>query len=226
MAQMISTDWVQHIWKITVVGAVLTLFGLILPACYSDFGPLDETYMWFFGFWSTTSEYATQSTGWPSDFYVDPYDSRLMIGGAVATVLLFIALILMATASTTGRQGGSNKVAAGTSLFGGILAIIGPVFYYYYLDAEIAYYGVSVHWTFFDQSFGYYLPIIGGIVGIIGGIAASYAFTLESKVTPERVIEKYQPPTKTQVDVQRYRFCANCGAELVGPFCRECGTKA
>ena len=187
--------------------------------------------MWFFGFWFSTSEYATQPTGWPSDFYVDPYDNKLMIGGAIATVLLLIALILMVTASTTGRQGGSNKVAAGTSLFGGILAIIGPVFYYYYLDAEIAYYGTSIHWVVFDQSFGYYLPIIGGIVGIIGGIAAGYAYSQErgglvSTYQPQPV---EQPTTGAQVTDQSQQegrnFCPNCGAELVGPFCRECGTK-
>jgi hypothetical protein len=236
MAQMKSIDLVQHIWKITVVGAVLTLLGLLLPACYSDLSYLRDTWMWFFGFWFTTSEYFYKTSGWPSDFYVEPYDDDLMIAGAVATVLLIIALILMATASKTGKQGGRNNVVAGTSLFGGILAIIGPVFYYYYIDAELSmtYYGysVNIHWTFFDPSFGYYLPIIGGILGIIGGILAGYAYSQEKRGG----VSKYQPQpmektTRMAKNIDQsqelgQKFCPNCGAKLTGSFCQECGTKA
>jgi hypothetical protein len=235
MAQIRSTDWLRHIWKISAIGAGLTVLGLLLPACHSDFVYLQDTWMWFFGYWFTTSDYFYESSGWPNDFYVDPYGNDLMTAGIGATIFLVIALILMATASATGKQGGRNNLLAGTSIFGGILAIIGPAFYYFYIDSalNITYYGHStnIHWYFFDQGIGFYLPIIGGIVGIIGGIAAAYAYSLERKGP----ISTYQPqPMKKPMTVAQvtdqspregYKFCPNCGAKVAGPFCYECGTK-
>ena len=234
IAQIRSTDWVQHIRKILRVGAVLTFLGLLVPACFSDLGPLSDTYMWFFGFWFSTSEYLSPKAGFPSDFYVDPVDEKLMIGGGVATALLIIALIVMSISSSYARNEKDNKIAAGTGFLGGILAIIGPAFYYFYLDAEIVEMGVSVHWFFFDPSFGFYLPIIGGILAIIGAIAAGYAFTLESKREPVE-ITTYKPTSdklvmdkEPEITSQQERpiFCKKCGTKLVGDFCQECGAKA
>lgn len=225
MEEIRSTDWLRYIWMIPAIGAGLTVLGLILPSSYSDYAILKDTWIWFFGFWFSTSEYATQSTGWPDAIYNNPDDTKLMIVGAVAVVLLLIALILMISASTTGRQGRINKVTGGTGLFGGILAIIGPVFYYYYLDAEID------HWQIFDPSIGFYLPIIGGIVGIIGGILAGYAYLLERKgpisVYQPKPVEKPTMGTQVTDQIQReeYKYCPNCGAKLLGPYCHECGIK-
>jgi MFS family permease len=225
MAQIRSTDWLRHIWMLPAIGAGLTILGIFLPACYSDFTVLKDTWMWFFGFWYSTSEYATQSTGWPNAIYSSPDDAKLITVGVVTVVLLLIALILMATASTTEKQGRRNNVLAGTIIFGGILAIIGPIFYYYYIDAE------TVHWEIFDPSIGFYLPIIGGIVGIIGGILTGYAYLLERKGP----ISTYQPqpvekPTlvtqvTTQIQPEEYKYCPNCGVKLLGPYCHECGNK-
>lgn len=80
-----------------------------------------------------------------------------------ATLLLIIALLLMFTAFTTAKNERDNKLSAGTGLLGGFLAIIGPAFYYFYLDAEIVSSGVSVHWMAFEPSFGFFLSIIGSI---------------------------------------------------------------
>ncbi|MFX0081984.1 MAG: hypothetical protein ACFE94_09550 [Candidatus Hodarchaeota archaeon] len=224
----------EHIWKVLSGAAVLIVLGLILPAGFSDLGPLSDTYMWIFGFWFSTSDFVSPSAGWPSDFYVEPHDAALMTGGIVAVILLIFALIIISTASRTAKYEGVDKVAAGTGLIGGILAIIGPAFYYYYLDSEIVEMGVSVHWMTFDPSFGFYLPILGGVLGILSAIAIGYAYTLETKRKPEDTIPSKPTPDKIAMDKELEvinqqevpKFCKNCGTKLVGEYCQECGQKA
>ena len=63
------------------------------------------------------------------------------------------------------------------SLLGGILAIIGPIVYYFYLDVQIP----AVFWDHFFPFIGVYLSLIAGILGIIGAIMAGYATKLKRK---------------------------------------------
>ncbi len=140
-------------------------------------------------------------------------------------VIIFIMAILMFISSRNAKDGRNNKAATVTSVIGIILAFVGPGIYYGYLDRKIINY-----WAVFDPGIGFYLPIIAGVLGIIATSFIIYAITLESKKGEEQVTEKYKPPPDKYVDVlvqqEGLKFCANCGAKLTGPFCRECGTKA
>ena len=105
--------------------------------------------------------------------------------------------------------------------------------YYGYLNIEIPGY-----WILFDPSFGFYLPLVAGIVGIIGAAAAAYASSVESKFPAERLITesvfKPQPVNRPTIETEGLfqsqhetpKFCGNCGEKLIGPFCKVCGTKA
>jgi len=227
MEQVRTQDWTRHIWKLPTIGAILALISIITPSSSIMEGDV-FLFLWYFGFWFLSVNGNTE-TGSASDMFLSPYDEKYMTIGIVSIVLLIIAMIVMFNSAKKVRYEKNYKMAAGTSLFGGIFAIIAPGAYYYYIKEEF-----TGFWMVYDQSFGFYLAIIGGILGIIGAIAAGYAFTLESKgelreVTPYSPVP-YIPATDTQVDVQsqqeRPTFCKKCGTKLVGDFCQECGAKA
>ncbi|MFX1343674.1 MAG: hypothetical protein ACFFAI_01105 [Promethearchaeota archaeon] len=226
MAQMRSTDWVGSVWKVAMVGGVLALLGVLLPP--TGFWEEDVIIaIWYFGFWFAAGG-GDSDSGFAGDFWLSPYDDKYMTIGITAIVLLVLAMLLMFISANQVRYDKDKRIAAGTSLLGGILAIAGPAAYYYYLDNEFP----PGYWTLFDPSIGFYLPIIAGIIGIIFAIAIGYAYTQEQG----RTVSEYQPQpvqpttTVTQVDDQsqqeKPRFCQNCGTKLVGEYCQECGQKA
>jgi len=185
-------------------------------------------FMWYFGFWFL-SVGGTTDAGFVDDFFISPYDTQYLTIGLVALVLLIIAFGLMSAATKKVKEERDYKTAAGMSAFGGILSFIAIGAYYGYIDSEFAGF-----WMAFDPSFGFFLPLVGGILGIIGGIAAGYAFSLESK-RELRQTQPYQPiQDKMEIDnapevpsgEERPSFCKNCGTKLVGEFCQECGQKA
>lgn len=185
--------------------------------------------MWYAGFWVGWVDhpiYGMETDSGGARDYFPPELADKYIGLASGVIImLIIATIMMFISSKTAKEGRDNKVAVATSAIGTVLAFLGPGIYYGYLDREF-----TNFWVLFDQGIGFYLPIIAGVLGIIATSFNIYAFTLESKVGEERVIEKYQPPPDKQVEVQvqqeGLKFCPNCGAKLTGPFCQECGTKA
>ncbi|MFW9940284.1 MAG: hypothetical protein ACFFFT_04535 [Candidatus Thorarchaeota archaeon] len=225
MAQMRSTDWVGSVWKVAMVGGVLALIGVFLPA--TGFWEEDVIFaMWYFGYWFAAGG-GDSDSGFADDFFNPEYADKYMTIGITATVLLIIAMILMFISANQVKFDKDKRVAAGTSLIGGILSIVAPAAYYGYMDEEF-----SGWWVAFDTSIGFYLPIIAGIIGIIFAIAIGYAYTQEQG----RTVSEYQPQpvqpttTVTQVDDQsqqeKPRFCQNCGTKLVGEYCQECGQKA
>jgi hypothetical protein len=227
MEQIRSNDWTQHIWKIAKAAAIFIIIGIITPPT----GIMESDgviFLWYFGFWFL-SVGGTTDAGFIDSFYVDPYDTKYLTIGIISLVLLFIAFAVVSAASKKVREEKDYKTAGGLSAFGGILAFIAIGAYYGYLDSEF-----SGYWMVFDPSFGFFLPLIGGILGIIGGIAAGYAYSLESQ-GQLRSTQPYQPaPTKMEIDkstedttiVEKPSFCKNCGTKLVGEYCQECGQKA
>lgn len=167
----------------------------------------------------------TTLTGMADEFFLPAYSDKYMTIGIIAIVLLIIAMIAMFISSNQAKLEKSKSIAAGTSLVGGILALVAPIAFYVYLQENIPNF-----WVGFDQSIGWYLPIVAGIIGILGGIALGYAY-IQEKGKP---IATYQqqpldlPTTGVQAPDQTHQggFCGNCGAKLVGTFCQECGTKA
>ena len=228
MEQIKTDNWINHIWKLPVIGAILAICGIILPASNSEaFG--GDTYLWYFGFWFSTSSLLSPPFGTTTDMFAAPYAGKYDMIGYAAIILLVIALILMFTASKKVKNERDYKVAAGLSLVGGILAFIGPGAYYGYLDSEF-----SGFWLAFDQGLGFYLPIVAGILGIISAIAAGYASSLESKKILGQTAPYKPIPDKIAIDKslevtnqqEKPDFCKNCGTKLVGEFCQECGQKA
>jgi hypothetical protein len=220
MVQPYRSDWTRHIWKILMVGGIFAVLGIILPPA----AILEEgvtAFMWYFGFFFQEGLPIADSGG-ASDFFVDPYDNKYMTIGGITIVILIIALILMSVSANILRSDKSKAASAGLGLIGGILAIVGPATYYFSLKEEL-----SGFWIAFDESFGFYFPIIGGILGIIGAIAAGYAYSLERKVhLKPTVVSGVVPQISVPSPQQGKKYCTNCGAELLGPFCGECGQKA
>lgn len=227
MEKIKTTDRTEHIWKISKAGAILALISIITPAT----GLMESGitfFMWYFGFWFISGGGDTD-TGFASDFFASGYDTKYMMIGGVSIVLLVIAMGAMFAASNKAHNERDYKTAAGASLAGGIFAFIGPGAYYFYIKSEF-----SGFWITFDPSFGVILAIIAGVLGIIGAIAAGYAFSLESKgelgqttpykPTPDKMAIDKDPELTNQQEMPV--FCKNCGTKLVGEFCQECGQKA
>jgi hypothetical protein len=229
MSQTKSTDYIRHIPKLLKAGAILVIISIFLPATHNF---VSESYygysisvtelIWYFGLY-----FYSISAGGYSDTDFDFIDAEEYMSWGIAALILFIvAFILMIVASNKERRENDHKITAATGLVGGVLAFVGLGVYYGGLREEI-----PGWWSIGDPSVGFYLPIIGGILAVISGIMAGYAYSQEQA----GVVSKYQPQpaeqptTVTQVTDQSQElgqnFCPNCGAELVGPFCRECGTK-
>ena len=221
MVQNRSTDWAQKIPKITKIGGVLALLAVVLPPIHILNGGM--LFLWYWGFWFLSIADITE-TGMINEMFVPQYADKYMTIGINAIVLLIIAMIAMFISSNQAKLEKSKQIAAGTSIFGGILALVAPIAFYYTLKEDI-----PSFWIVFDQSIGWYLPIVAGIIGIIGGIALEYAYIQEKG----RPVATYQqqplglPTTGVQASDQTHQggFCVNCGAKLVGIFCQECGIK-
>ncbi len=148
----------QYIWKLIGAGGVFTLFSVILPSAF-----FIESGVWSL-LWSIGILWGGDISGDQIIGFFD--DNRYMPIGVTTTVLLIIALILMAIAAINTKNERNFKLNAGMSLFGGILTIIAPIVYYFYLTAEIP----AVFWVEFHPFIGVFLPFFAGILGIIGAI--------------------------------------------------------
>jgi len=225
-----SNDWVERIPKIMKAGAILAIIGVFLPSTHafeSIYGYSFVFFIWFFGLiWATVA--GESDTLWMGDVYGPAGDDFTMYG-ITAMVILIFAFILMIAGSNYAKDGRNNKLSAATGLFGGILAFVGPGVFYFGVRSDF-----PGFWTAFDPSIGVYLPIIAGFLGIIGAIAAGYAFSLENKgelrekvpyqPTPDKMVIDKEPGVTSQEEMPV--FCKNCGTKLAGEFCQECGQKA
>lgn len=232
MEQIRSTDWMRHIPKILIIGAFLAIIGVFLPSAHvfeSIYGYSFTSFIWYFGFiWATLG--GESESLWMSEVYGSLGDDYTKYG-IIAMVLIIFAFILLIVGANYAKDGRDNKLSAGTSLIGGILALVGPAVFYFGVKADF-----PGFWGFggFDTSFGVYLPIIAGLLGIGGAIGSGYAFFLESKGELRQKVP-YQPfSDKMEIEKgpeannqqERPVFCKNCGMKLVGEYCQECGQKA
>lgn len=169
MAQIKKKDRTQYIWKIIMAGGGLTLLSLVLPSAFFIESGVWGL-LWHIGILWGGDIYGGEVIG-----FID--DGRYIPIGVITTALLIIALILMAISARNTKKERNFKLNAGISLLGGILAIIGPIVYYFYLDTEIP----VLFWDHFLPFVGVFLPLIAGILGIIGAIMLVSATKLGSK---------------------------------------------
>ena len=177
MSQIKNKNRTQYLWKLIMAGGFLTLLSIVFPSAMFMISGV-WVFLWYIGFWWGQDVYGGENMGFASDFFESPYDDTYMTIGVITMVLLIIALILMLISARNTKHERSYKLNAGMSLLGGILAIIGPIAYYFFLDAEIP----VLFWDLFFPFIGIFLSIIAGIVGILGAIMVGYASTLGSKM--------------------------------------------
>ena len=228
MEQVKSNDWMQRIPKLLTAGAVLVIISIFLPANHnfqSSMGITLMELMWYFGLY-----FGSIFGGGYSDSDIDFITSdEYLTVGIIAIVLLIFAFILMVIATKKARGETDLKISAATGLLGGILAFIAIGEYYFGLRKEF-----PGFWTIADPSLGFYLPIISGILCVIGAVGAGYAYSLEIKGEPIQKTFHDTTPDKMAIETQddissqeeKPVFCKNCGTKLVGEFCQECGQKA
>ncbi|MFX0106395.1 MAG: hypothetical protein ACFE75_13030, partial [Candidatus Hodarchaeota archaeon] len=112
---------------------------------------------------------------------INPGDiDKYMTIGITVIVLSILAMIAMFIATNQAQYKKRKPLAAGMSLIGGIIALIAPIAYYFYIQ-EIRVFAIFRFWDAFDQSFGFYIPIVAGIIGILGAVAFVYAYIREGR---------------------------------------------
>ncbi len=165
MAQIEKKARPQYLGKVMKGVGVLTLLSIVLPSAVQT-GSGVWNLLWYIGiFWGGTV-YGEQFIGFINDAWYMPI-------GVITMVLLIIALIFIAISARNINKERNYKLATGMSLFGSILAIISPIVYYFYLNAEMfwdLYLPVSI-----------FLSIIAGILGIICAIMVGFTSKLRSK---------------------------------------------
>lgn len=156
------TDWERHISKISIIGGALALLGALLPSSHV-IQPTLISFVWYWGF-------LYMSTGGSTITGMIPFPEYGRIG-IITIVLLIIAMIVMFISTKYKER---KLIAAGVSLVGGILALIGPIIFYFYIQSNIIGY-----WLSFTPSIGFWIPIVAGIIGILGAIAFGIAYMKE-----------------------------------------------
>ena len=156
------TDWERHISKISTIGGALALLGALLPSSHV-IQPTLISFVWYWGF-------LYMNTGGSTITGMIPYSEYGRIG-IITIVLLIIAMIAMFISTKYKER---KLTAAVASLVGGILALIGPIIFYFYIQANIIGY-----WLAFTPSIGFWIPIVAGIIGILGAIAFGIAHMKE-----------------------------------------------
>ena len=162
MAQIEKKDRVQYIWKLIMAAGVLTLLSMILPSAFFIESGV-WLLLWYIGILWGGDIYGGETIG-----FID--DGRYIPIGVITMVLLIIALISLAISARNTKNERNTKINVGISILGGILAIIGPIVYYFYLDAEIP----ALFWDQFLPFIGVFLSVIAGILGIIGAFMTVY----------------------------------------------------
>ena len=99
----------------------------------------------YWGFWFVSVGSDTE-TGMINEMFAPEYADKYMTIGIIASVLLIIAMIAMFISSNQAKLEKNKSIAAGTSIFGGILALVAPIAFYYYLEENL-----PGFWIGFDQ---------------------------------------------------------------------------
>lgn len=153
MAHSEKKNRIQSLGKLLKAAGILTLLGIVLPsATYVESGVW--SLLWFIGLFWGGSIYGEEVLG----FITDP---QYMPTGIIVTVLLIIALILIAVSAINIKNEKNLRLNSGIGLLGGILALISPIIYYFLLN--------TIHfWDHYFPFIGIFLSVIAGILEIIG----------------------------------------------------------
>ncbi|MFX1375080.1 MAG: hypothetical protein ACFFA0_04655 [Promethearchaeota archaeon] len=233
MAQINTPDWMRHVPKLLRAGGIIAIISMFLPSihAFESYGGYNLGFVsFFFGFyytWISGGGYSDSQSGFIDEIFGDD----LLGYGIGALALLLIGAILLNVGSGKARYTEDYKISAGTGLAGGLMTLIAPaVFYFGVADSYPGFFGPGG----FDPSAGVYLPIIGGILGIIGGAMAAYAVSLgakggfreETPYQPTQVRPEISKASEGPSQQESPVFCKHCGTKLVGEFCQECGQRA
>jgi len=141
----------EKLWVIALVAGVLSFIGFVTPFISWAVGPMSMS-IWSFGLVIIT----------PDPGIPIPLIDELMIAG----ILIIISAILLIVAGVLGKKREEKKLMGGICVIGAILGLIG-------LFVPLGDLYISLLLTAgATLSIGFYLPLIGSIIGIAAGAGA------------------------------------------------------
>ncbi len=224
-------DWKNYIWVIPIVGGVLSLISMALPAIVSSELTADgypSPYgldIWMIGFFELGPE-----SGWGMEELYDLTGGMGFRLNSTPFIISFIGVLIGAIAAIgSGVLGFRKDFKKFIALLGGILMVAFSIIFIIWVEVEwklysgdtYDYLGTTIHYKF-SPGFGVIAPIIGGVIAIASFFMPE-APPRERKapVVPTEPKETAQPQA---VPPSQVRYCPNCGAEVPGEFCPSCGT--
>ncbi|MFX1427788.1 MAG: hypothetical protein ACFFBE_15145, partial [Promethearchaeota archaeon] len=134
------------------IAIVLTVLGIITPTM-GLLEPDTVSFLWYFGFYVEGND-----SGFVEAF-------KYLIIGNIIIILMVIGTLLLLIYIFKLKNKKKFKLAAVLNIVAGLLILTGPVLYYFYVKKNFGYWD-----TFFPPSYGFILPFIAGILGIISGL--------------------------------------------------------
>jgi len=237
-------DWRTYRWVLPIVGALFAIISIATPAfsgldlTLEEWDDYDEewyTYfsgsipmdMWMIGYWEANIPGGPSMDGW-----VDDEELTMLTGGTTEIemgpfLIGFLGLLIGAIAGIgvgiLGYRGNFRKEIAALS---GILMMGFTLIFIIWVEAEwsplggktvVDDYGDRVTYQL-DPGFGIIGPFIGGVLCLAGAFIKPVERAVPSASKQPGVTT--QPQAKPTSEA---RFCTQCGTEVPGDFCPDCG---
>lgn len=200
-------NWQKYIWALPIVGAIFAFLSIATPALVWSLGGLNVD-AWMIGYWDG----GVLGDGWVDEIYEISGGIGPDIGLAifiVSFVFVLLSGIMALGVGVLGYRGDFDKKYAALS---GAIMIIITIIFLAVIESE---WEVFSTWEM-DPGFGVIGPFIGGAFCI----ASFFAPQLGERITSVQPRVTAQPQAKPTSEA---RFCSDCGTEVPGDFCPDCG---
>ncbi|MHA2007101.1 MAG: zinc ribbon domain-containing protein [Promethearchaeota archaeon] len=234
----------RNIWALPLIGGIFVLIAIFTPTAYFTFSSgllrYDE-YSWMWGLlYAEISDYEFM------DFYSDiefvSFAPEIFIPGLITTLLLSIGAISnIITAYNYRRERRTFGEVKKKWIITGSLHIISAIVYLSGMEIGFRAYrqrtiGVPISfWGDRVPHFGIIVPIIGGILVLVGTFLGVRSPQQEDVIMPVdqvrikpkmATISNVISPSKTPGKTPAYNFCPSCGHKNTvenSKFCVNCG---